>query len=89
MLPGGVKGNKGGGRPPDHVKILSKQHTEDAIKTLYSIMMDKKSMVSARVRAAEALLDRGWGKASQPVTGEDGGPIQVAIQEILKKSGLE
>lgn len=27
--------------------------------------------------AAEALLDRVYGKASQPITGEDGGPIEV------------
>jgi hypothetical protein len=37
----------------------------------------------ARVSAAQALLDRGWGKPAQTHTGEDGGgPIQVIIRRI-------
>ena len=32
----------------------------------------------AQVRAAEALLDRGWGKAAQHIGGsEDGEPVQI------------
>jgi hypothetical protein len=38
----------------------------------------------ARVAAAQALLDRGWGKPAQTHTGEDGGgPIQVILRHIV------
>ncbi len=29
--------------------------------------------------AASLAMDRGWGKAAQPVTGADGGPITVSV----------
>ena len=33
-------------------------------------MMDDKEPAAARVRAAEALLDRAWGKPAQQISGE-------------------
>jgi hypothetical protein len=33
--------------------------------------------------AAGMLLDRGWGKAPQVHSGEDGGSIQVIIRQII------
>ena len=41
--------------------------------------------VSARVSAAIALLDRGWGKPPQAHAGEDGkGSIQVTIRHLVE-----
>jgi len=37
---------------------------------------------AARVTAAIALLDRGWGRPAQALSGEDGGSIQVVIRQI-------
>ena len=38
----------------------------------------------ARVSAAQALLDRGSGKAAQPVAGEDGGlPVLAKIERVI------
>jgi len=66
-----VKGESGNrsGRPAVIVKVrdLARQYTADAIQTLVSIMKDTESDAGPRVRAAEALLDRGWGKPSQPL----------------------
>jgi len=39
----------------------------DMIKTLIKIVQDEKAHTSARVRAAEIILDRGYGKAPQVV----------------------
>jgi len=40
---------------------------------------------SARVAASVHILDRGWGKAPQAHTGEDGeGAIQVIIRHIIE-----
>lgn len=55
------------GRPKADITIrdLAREHTSEAIKTLAEITTNKKASPSARVSAATALLDRGWGKPSQ------------------------
>lgn len=55
------------------------------IKVLAGIAMQKRAPPSARVNAAIALLDRGWGKPAQAHTGEDGeGSIKVTIRTIIE-----
>jgi hypothetical protein len=68
----GESGNPGG-RPKvvAEVKELARTHTTEAIQTLVSIMKDHTCAPAARVSAANALLDRGYGKAPQHVTGEN------------------
>lgn len=57
---------------------LAKQHTEAALNALVHVMTKSESD-AARVSAANALLDRAYGKPSQAVqhTGRNGGPIQT------------
>jgi hypothetical protein len=63
---------------------LARSHTKIAIKTLAGIAKDGTNE-SARVAAACALLDRGWGKPPQAHTGEDGeGAIQVTIRHLVE-----
>jgi len=64
----GCSGNAGG-RPRviQHIQDLARQHTAEAIETLAEIMKDKDSPSAARVGAATALLDRGWGKPRQAI----------------------
>jgi hypothetical protein len=68
------KGRSGnpGGRPKvvAEVKELARKHTGKAIETLVSIMDNPKAAPAARVSAANALLDRGYGKPPQHITGE-------------------
>ena len=58
------KGNRAGGRHRDihNVAALARTFTREAISTLHEIMKNKKTTANARVAAAVALLDRGWGK---------------------------
>ncbi len=55
------------GRPKSDktIRDLARVHTKDALKTLSEIVKNKKASDTARVSAANALLDRGWGKAPQ------------------------
>ena len=47
-------------------------------------MQQPKAPPAARVAAAQALLDRGWGKPAQVVTGDDSGlPITVIHRLIV------
>jgi hypothetical protein len=60
------------------IKALAKKHGKAAIKVLAAIMNQADGPATARVSAAQALLDRGWGKAAQPIAGEEGGAAIVA-----------
>lgn len=53
------------------IRSLARSYTEMAIQTLAGIAQNGEQEAS-RVRAAEALLDRGWGKPSQPIENADG-----------------
>ena len=78
----GKSGNPGG-RPriPAEVKDLARSHTEAAIRTLADVCADTAAAPAARVSAATALLDRAWGKPTQPVDGDgEGGAIPVSIK---------
>ena len=65
----GISGNPGG-RPKvlRDVQELARQKSPEAITTLASIMHDEKAPPAARVAAANALLDRGYGKPTQPIS---------------------
>ncbi len=49
------------------VRDAARQHTLAAVETLVSVMKDLKAPHSARVAAANGILDRGYGKATQHI----------------------
>src|SRR5262245_14395637 len=62
-----------------NLQSLARSFTEMAIRTLAGICQNGKSE-AAQVSAAALLLERGWGKALQARTGNDGeGPVVVEI----------
>ena len=85
-----TKGKTGnpGGRPKGAfaARDLARKHTKAAIDKLFAIMQ-KGTSEQAQIGAAVALLDRGWGKAIQPHTGEDSGDIRVVIRQIIDVTG--
>src|SRR5262249_9468416 len=68
-FPKGISGNPGG-RPKvlGDVQELARQRSPEAINTLSNIMHDEKAPSAARVAAANALLDRGYGNPTQPIS---------------------
>ena len=64
------------------MRSLARAHTELGIQTLAGIARNSTSD-TARVSAAQAFLDRGWGKPAQPHTGEDG-DIRVTLRTITE-----
>ena len=86
FLPG--KSGNPGGRPKDEHRVseLARSYTAEAIDTLVDLMRHGKD---ERVRgtAAQALLDRGWGKAKvEVVTGAEGNYLDVL--RVVNKSML-
>jgi hypothetical protein len=55
------------------IRSLARSHTRTAINVLVGVMRSKNATHAARVSVANAILDRGWGKAPQALeSGEDG-----------------
>ena len=79
-----IKGYSGnpGGRPKDEYNVieLARSYTTEALETLVELMRDGKD---ERVRgtAAQALLDRGWGKPKVEVLTENA-DYRAALQEV-------
>jgi hypothetical protein len=70
---------------PLDVRSLARAHTNDCIKRLAGYVRNpgKDQPESATIAAAAILLDRGWGRAMQPVSGEDGKAIEITIRKML------
>lgn len=65
LLKGSVLNPTGRPKVVAHVRDLARQCTEDAIRTLHEIALNKEEPAAARVTAANSLLDRGYGKPMQ------------------------
>lgn len=72
----GQSGNPSG-RPKEdpQLKAMAREHTEAAIGVLANALSDPDPRV--QIKAAEVLLDRGYGKPGQTISGPDGEPIKI------------
>ena len=52
-------------RPPHDVRSLARRHTASVIDVLVAVAESSEVAPAARVSAAIAILDRGWGKPTQ------------------------
>lgn len=68
-------------KAPIDIRSLARAHTDRALQVLAGIMGEPRAPHSARVQAAQVLLDRGWGKPAQAIAGADGeGPVKLVIE---------
>jgi hypothetical protein len=65
------------------LRSLARGHTDLCVKVLAGIVSQEASPAAARVAAASALLDRGWGRAAQVHSDADGGPIRIILREVI------
>ena len=76
----GVSGNPGG-RPkmPEEFRQLARENSIPALQVVISILKNPASANKDRLKAAEIILDRAWGKPVQGVemSGPAGGPVEV------------
>jgi hypothetical protein len=71
------------------LRALARTHTERAVQVLAGVMGEESYPPAARVSAAGLLLERGWGKAAQPITGEDGGEITIVIRRLMDEDAAK
>jgi hypothetical protein len=67
------------------IRSLARSHTRTAINVLVGVMRSKDATAAAKVSAANAILDRGWGKATQPLENGDDGALELIhrIERII------
>jgi hypothetical protein len=53
------------------IRSLARSHTSTALNVLVAVMRNTKATPPARVAAANAILDRGWGKPTQALGNDD------------------
>ena len=84
-----LPGNKGGGRKPTpkEFKELAENSSVDALETVINILRDPEARHADKIKAAELILDRAYGKAKQgmELTGEDGGAITIELLNEIKE----
>jgi hypothetical protein len=76
-------------KPPKVINLasLARVHTKTCIAVLagYARNKDPEQVPpGVRVTAIGMLLDRGWGKVPQAVTGPDGEALEVTIRHIIE-----
>ena len=59
------------------IRSLARSYTRTALNVLAGVMRSKDATAAAKVSAANAILDRGWGKATQPVGNSDDGALEL------------
>jgi hypothetical protein len=72
-------------RAVTEIRSLARSYTRTAINVLVGVMRSKDATHSARLAAANAILDRGWGKAPQSLETADKGGIELIhrIERII------
>ena len=78
-----AKGNPGGGRKtiPEDVKQMLKAATTDAARLLVDTMNDPEIKIETRLDCAKTVMERVYGKASQPIEGGLENTITVLLGE--------
>jgi HEAT repeat protein len=81
----GVSGNPSGRPKSDfRLKELAREHTDKAIETLVMALADSNGRT--RVAAAEALLDRGYGRPPQHHELEAGDGLAAALDRAWQRA---
>ncbi len=72
-------------RAVTEIRSLARGHTRTALNVLVGVMRSKDATATAKVSAANAILDRGWGKAAQAIENGGDGPLELIhkIERII------
>ena len=67
------------------IRSLARSHTRTAINVLVGVMRSKDATHAARVSAANAILDRGWGKTPHALGNGDDGALELVhrIERVI------
>lgn len=81
----GQSGNPGGrAKGYGDIRALARAHTDKALKVLVDALKDTDPQV--RVRAANSLLDRGYGKPTQEIDANIRGSLTTILESLPIKA---
>jgi len=81
----GQSGNPGGKKPmDDETKAILKAAAPDAAKLMVKMMNDPKVQPKLRMQAGEVVMDRVYGKATQPIEGGMDNTIKIVMGGAAK-----
>lgn len=86
--PGERRGGRAKGVPNKataEIKEIAGKHSKEAVEILIGIARKSESD-AARVSAAKEILDRGHGKPTQPISGDDAAPPIRLIERVIVDS---
>ncbi len=71
------------------IRSLARSHTRTAINALVGVMRSKNATHAARVSAANAILDRGWGRPPQALENGGEGALELIhrIERVIVGPG--
>lgn len=79
-----------GGRPKGIFALAAEcqKYGVEAVEFVVAVMRNSEAEVKDRLRAAQDLLDRGFGKpkVSTEITGVEGGPIELIVRVLTKNA---
>jgi hypothetical protein len=64
-------------RSVTEIRSLARSHTKTALNVLVAVMRNTKATPPARIAAANAILDRGWGKVAQATENAANGALKL------------
>lgn len=91
--PGEHRGGRVKGTPNKataSIRDIARRYTDEAVKALVGVLAGGEGIpAAAQVAAAKEILDRGYGKATTVLTGdEDGGPLKLVTRiELVGPDG--
>jgi hypothetical protein len=59
------------------IRSLARSHTRTVLNVLVGVMRSNDATAAARIAAANAILDRGWGKPPQAIQNGDDGALEL------------
>jgi hypothetical protein len=62
------------------VKAAAREMTPEALSALRTVLNDTKAPPAARVGAATAVLDRGWGRPTQSIEGQ----VDLSFERMIR-----
>ena len=68
------------------LKSRARAYTDVSIRTLAGVA-ENGTQEAARVSAAIALLDRGWGKPNQPTENKIEGKVEIILRDLAAELG--
>lgn len=85
--PGERRGGRVKGTPNKataSLKDIAREYTQEALDALVGVLRASHEPAAARVSAANAILDRGYGKPSQLIGGDEDNPFHAVHEIILR-----